>query len=139
MDNPQGADEFIPFETPADEMEETMEQRYKRMIEQVRRKRIKEGIKALQAELVGDMQALRMEIPGLPIREKRRASSPPLNQPLAQMPRPAKPSTFKERHLKEAVKYEVSWKIHFQATKIMPDADRIALVAMYLDDHARVA
>jgi hypothetical protein len=41
------------------------------------------------------MQALRMEIPGLPIREKRRASSPPPNQPLAQMPRPAKPPTFK--------------------------------------------
>jgi hypothetical protein len=33
MDNPQGASESIPFETPTDEMEETMEQRYKRMIE----------------------------------------------------------------------------------------------------------
>jgi hypothetical protein len=36
-------------------MEETMEQRYERMIEQIRRKRIEEGIEALQAELVGDM------------------------------------------------------------------------------------
>jgi hypothetical protein len=54
-----------------------------------------------------------MEIPGLPIREKRRASSPPLNQPLAQMPRPAKPLTFKGRHLKEAAEYEVGWKIYF--------------------------
>jgi hypothetical protein len=55
MDNPQGAGESIPFETPADEMEETVEQRYKRMIKQVRRKCIEEGIEALQAELVGDM------------------------------------------------------------------------------------
>jgi hypothetical protein len=80
MDNLQGAGESIPFETPADEMEETMEQRYERMIEQVRRKRMEEGIEALQAELAGDMQVLRMKIPGLPIWEKRRASSPPLNQ-----------------------------------------------------------
>jgi hypothetical protein len=85
------------------------------------------------------MQALRMEIPGLPIREKRRASSPPLNQPLAQMPRPAKPLTFKGRHLKEATKYEVGWKIYFQATKVMPDADRITFIATYLDDRARAA
>jgi hypothetical protein len=106
------------------------------MIEQVRRKRIEEGIKALQAELVGDMQALRMEIPCLPIQEKRRASSPPPNQPLAQMSRPAKPPTFKRRHLKEAAEYEVGWKIHFQATKAMLNADRIALVATYLDDRA---
>jgi hypothetical protein len=47
MDNPQGAGESIPFETSTDEIEETMEQRYERMIEQVRRKRIEEGIKAL--------------------------------------------------------------------------------------------
>jgi hypothetical protein len=47
MDNPQSASESIPFETPADEMEETMEQRYERMIKQVRYKRIEEGIKAL--------------------------------------------------------------------------------------------
>jgi hypothetical protein len=55
MDNPQSAGESIPSETPADEMEETMEQRYERIIEQVRRKRIEEGIEALQAELAGDM------------------------------------------------------------------------------------
>jgi hypothetical protein len=47
IDNPQGAGESIPFETPTDEMEETVEQRYERMIEHVRRKRIKEGIEAL--------------------------------------------------------------------------------------------
>jgi hypothetical protein len=55
IDNPQGVGELIPFKTPADEMEETVEQRYERMIEQVRRKRIEEGIKALQAELAGDI------------------------------------------------------------------------------------
>jgi hypothetical protein len=55
MDNPQGAGESIPFEPSMDEMEETIEQRYERMIEQVRRKRIKEGIEALQAELIDDM------------------------------------------------------------------------------------
>jgi hypothetical protein len=55
IDNPQSVGESIPFKTPADEMEETVEQRYKRMIEQIRRKRIKESIEALQAELVGDM------------------------------------------------------------------------------------
>jgi hypothetical protein len=55
------------------------------------------------------------------------------------MPRPAKPPTFKGRHLKEAAEYEVGWKIHFQATKAMPDADRIALAATYLDDRARAA
>jgi hypothetical protein len=53
------------------------------MIEQVRRKRIEEGIEALQAELAGDIQVLHMEILGLLIQEKRRAFSPPLNQPLA--------------------------------------------------------
>jgi hypothetical protein len=47
MDNLQGVGESIPFETPTDEMEETVEQRYKRMIEQVRRKRMEEGIEAL--------------------------------------------------------------------------------------------
>jgi hypothetical protein len=47
IDNPQGADKSIPFETPIDEMEETIEQRYKRMIEQVHYKRIEEGVKAL--------------------------------------------------------------------------------------------
>jgi hypothetical protein len=47
IDNLQGVGESIPFETPADEMEETVEQRYKCMIEQIRRKRIEEGIKAL--------------------------------------------------------------------------------------------
>jgi hypothetical protein len=52
------------------------------------------------------------------------------------MPRPAKPSTFKGRHLKEAAEYEVGWKIYFQATKVIPNADRIALVATYLDDRA---
>jgi hypothetical protein len=83
IDNPQGVSESISFKTSADEIEETVEQRYERMIEQVRRKRIEEGIEALQAELVGDIQALRIEIPGLPIQEKRRASSPPPNQPLA--------------------------------------------------------
>jgi hypothetical protein len=33
IDNLQGAGESIPFETPADEIEETVEQRYKRIIE----------------------------------------------------------------------------------------------------------
>jgi hypothetical protein len=47
MDNPQSVGELIPFETPTDEMEETVEQRYKHMIEQVRCKRIEEGIEAL--------------------------------------------------------------------------------------------
>jgi hypothetical protein len=47
IDNPQGAGESIPFETPTDKMEETVEQRYKRMIEQIRYKRIEEGIEAL--------------------------------------------------------------------------------------------
>jgi hypothetical protein len=47
IDNPQGVSELIPFETPTDEMEETVEQRYKRIIEQIRRKRIEEGIEAL--------------------------------------------------------------------------------------------
>jgi hypothetical protein len=47
IDNLQGAGESIPFETSMDEMEETVEQRYERIIEQVRRKRIEEGIEAL--------------------------------------------------------------------------------------------
>jgi hypothetical protein len=33
IDNPQSVGELIPFETLIDEMEETVEQRYKRMIE----------------------------------------------------------------------------------------------------------
>jgi hypothetical protein len=53
------------------------------------------------------------------------------------MPRPAKPPTFKGRYLKEAAEYEVSWKIYFQAIKVMPDADRITLAATYLNDRAR--
>jgi hypothetical protein len=47
IDNPQGVGESIPFKTSADKIEETVEQRYKRIIKQVRRKRIEEGIKAL--------------------------------------------------------------------------------------------
>ena len=45
------------------------------MIKQVRRKRMKEALEALEAELAGDTHAPRMEIAGLPIREKRAASS----------------------------------------------------------------
>jgi hypothetical protein len=105
MDNQQGGGESITSNIPTDDhLEETVEQRYNYMVEQVRRKRIEEGIKALEAELVGDIYAPHMEIAGLPIREKRSASSGPSSQPMAQLPRLAKPLTFYGKNLKDVAK-----------------------------------
>jgi hypothetical protein len=63
-----------------DLLEDTIEQRYERMVAQVQIKRIEESIKALEAELVGDTRAPHIEIAGLLIRRKRHASSKSANQ-----------------------------------------------------------
>jgi hypothetical protein len=141
MGNPaENPGEFSSTHTHEDDnLEETLEQRYERMIAQVRLKRMQEGIEALEAELAGDTRAPRIEIAGLPIREKRTASSGPADQPMAQMPRLAKPPTFKGRNLKDAADYETGWKIYFQASRTMPDEQRIAHAATYLEDRARTA
>ena len=140
MDNPQGRGESVTSNTPADDNpEETVEQRYNRMVEQVRRKRMEESIEALEAELAGDTHAPRMEIAGLPIREKRAASSGPSGQPMAQLPRLAKPPTFRGKNLKDAAEYEMGWKIHLQASRPMSEPDQISYAATYLDDRARAA
>jgi hypothetical protein len=73
---------------------------------------MKEGIEALEAELAGDTHAPYIEIAGLPIREKRAASSRPSSQPMAQLPRLAKPSTFRRKNPKDVAEYEMSWKIY---------------------------
>jgi hypothetical protein len=74
----------VTSETPMeDQLEETVEQHYERIVAQVKLKRMEEGIEALEAELAGDTRAPRMEIAGLPIREKRPASSGPPNPPMA--------------------------------------------------------
>jgi hypothetical protein len=104
--NPPGS---TTSDTPADEqLEEIVEERYKRIIAQVKLQRMEESIQAFKAELAGDTCAPRIEIVGLPIREKRPASSGPSNPPVAQMPHLAKPPTFNGRNLKEAAKYETS-------------------------------
>jgi hypothetical protein len=127
-------------DTPADEqLEETVEERYERIVAQVKLRRMEESIQAFEAELAGDTRAPRMEIAGLPIREKRPASSGPSNPPVAQMPRLAKPPTFKGRNLKEAAEYESGWKIHLEASRPMTDQERIAYAATYLDDCAHAA
>lgn len=141
MGNPaENLGESASTHTHEDDMlEETVEQRYERMVAQIRIKRMEESIEALEAELAGDTRTPRIEIAGLPIREKRHASSGPANQPMAQMPRLAKPPYFKGRNLKDAADYEAGWKIHLQASKSMSDQERIAYAATYLDDRARAA
>jgi hypothetical protein len=127
-------------DTPIDkQLEETMKERYKRIVAQVKLQRMKESIQAFKAELVDDIHAPYIEIAGLLIREKRPASSRPPNPPIAQMPCLAKPPTFKRRNLKEATKYKTSWKIHLEASRPMTDQERITYIATYLDDCTRAA
>jgi hypothetical protein len=82
------------------------------IVEQVQRKRIEESIEALETELVDNTYTPYIEIAGLSIQEKQAASSEPSSQPIAQLPRLVKPSTFCEKNLKNAAEYKIGWKIH---------------------------
>jgi hypothetical protein len=76
---------------------------------------MEEDVEAMEQELTGKMSAHPVEIADLPIQRKHPVFSSPLDTPYAQLSHPAKPSYFKEKSLKEAADYEVSWKIHLEA------------------------
>ena len=120
-----------------DTEQETIEQRYARLQEQLKQKRMLEDIERMTAELAGETPAERIEIAGLPSRHKRAASSAPPYAPPTRLVRTAEPPSYEAKNLKDAANYENGWKIHIRTLPPMNDESLINLAATYLKGKAQ--
>ena len=120
-----------------DTEQETIEQHYARLQEQLKQKWMLKDIKRMTAELAGKMPAERIEIAGLPSRHKHAASSAPPYAPSIRLVCTAEPPSYEAKNLKDAANYENDWKIHICTLSSMNNKSLINLAVTYLKGKAQ--